>query len=350
MNAFWGADTEALRTMSTILSRRATLLSELESQLSTTIDGITWVGEDAELFRAEWSRLARPGLRDQEFELRLQARRLLQHADEQDAVSAPDWSLLGGGGGWSSPGEVLRSLDGVAESLRRELFGLGEGRSSGPTGPLAELLRALLSTPEGRAAFYGAFLGTLLGGLMAEMISRALGLGMALESLLSGLGPGAGLSDLVGAEPEVGLQAMADSGAGAAAPEQGGGALGEGSGGGAASGAGSGGGEGGGAGSGGASGSGGGAEGASGAGGEVASADGGGSAGDGVLSARATTAGPAQTTGSWYSGPSGPAPEEPTSLLERLLEMLGDVMTPGSTSASSVGDDIGSAGLGDTRR
>src|SRR5699024_9603785 len=60
----------------------------------------------------------RTGLQDQEFELRLRARRLAQHADEQDAVSAPDGGGLGGGrGGWSTPGQLLRDLPHGADSV-----------------------------------------------------------------------------------------------------------------------------------------------------------------------------------------------------------------------------------------
>ncbi|QNN82761.1 hypothetical protein H3H54_02300 [Brachybacterium sp. Z12] len=84
---------------------------------------------------------------------------------------------------------------GMAEGVLRDLLDGGPG---GQRGPFAELLREVLSTPEGRAAFLGSFLGTLLGGLLADMITRAIGTGMALENLLTGLGLGGGLSNLIG--------------------------------------------------------------------------------------------------------------------------------------------------------
>src|SRR5699024_7807 len=115
----------------------------------------------------------------------LRARRLAQHADEQDAVSAPDgWVLGGGGGGWSMPDEFLRDLLHGADSVLRDLLGGGSGRMPGQHGPLAELLREVLATPEGRSAFLGAFLGSALGGLLADVVLRAVGLGAAPQALL----------------------------------------------------------------------------------------------------------------------------------------------------------------------
>src|SRR5699024_6890124 len=234
MSGFWGADTDALRTMSTILARRARVLGELEGTLASAVDSLEWVGEDAEHFRAEWTRGVRTGLQDQEFELRLRARRLAQHADEQDAVSAPDGGGLGGGrGGGSTPGQPLRDLAHGADSVLRALLGGAPGQQPGHRGPraelpraapaspqgtwallrgapgqqpgqhgpLAELLREVLASPQGRSAFLGAFLGSALGGLLADVVLRAIRSGGAPQALLEGLGPGAGLSDLLGAAP-----------------------------------------------------------------------------------------------------------------------------------------------------
>ena len=99
MSRFYGADTEALRTMSSVLVRRADAVSDIESALTAALDALEWVGEDAEEFRAEWSGRVRPGLQDGNFELRQRARRLLQEADEQDRSSAADSPGSSGGGG-----------------------------------------------------------------------------------------------------------------------------------------------------------------------------------------------------------------------------------------------------------
>lgn len=92
MNAFWGADTESLRSAGSMIVRRADALADLESMLAATIENVEWTGEDAEAFRGDWRGQVRPSLQDHGVELRQKARRLLQHADEQDAASAPEGS------------------------------------------------------------------------------------------------------------------------------------------------------------------------------------------------------------------------------------------------------------------
>src|SRR5699024_8080991 len=218
------------------------------------------------------------------------------------------------------------------------------------------------------------------GGLLADVVLRAIGLGTVPQALLDGLGPGAGLSDLLGAAPRradgPSAPSAATSGGGAAEPP---GSAGAGGGGGAgAEGAGTGGAAGSaGAGTGADGGSG--ADGASRAGGG-SGAEGSGSAGEGAgTGGEAGAAGAADATGSADAGAEawdrttdaggahgleaaadGPsltggttgaarfaptADEDPLTLLDRLLEMLGDVVGPGTGGASTVGDGIGAAGL-----
>lgn len=364
MNTFWGADTEALRTMGTVYSRRAEALADLETLLTSSIDNIEWIGEDADRFRADWSGIVRPSLQDQEVELRQRARRLAQHADEQEAASAPDGPLsgIGGGGGsaggWSSPGEFLRDVLGVVDGMLR---GAGDGQD----GPFAELLREVLSTPEGRDAFLGAFLGSLLGGLLADMIRSALGMGIALESLLTGLGLAGGLGNLIGESgqispqeslgaenaPAVAEQAGEQSGAasGASGDSSGGDSAAGGGGGESAGGAGGGSGSGGGSGGGSGSGSGGGGAGAGSGGDAGAAAEGGtegtasGDSAEGrPIGFQGLENGAAQSAGSGSAARiENEGDQEPSSLLERLLEMLGDAFEPGTGSGAVIGDSIG---------
>lgn len=362
MSGFWGADTDALRTMSTILARRARVLGELEGTLASAVDSLEWVGEDAEHFRAEWTRGVRTGLQDQEFELRLRARRLAQHADEQDAVSAPDGGGLGGGrGGWSTPGQLLRDLPHGADSVLRDLLGGAPGQQPGQHGPLAELLREVLASPQGRSAFLGAFLGSALGGLLADVVLRAIRSGAAPQALLEGLGPGAGLSDLLGAaprgadgpsapdgDPSGGDAAQgaggADPGSGGAAGSAGAGSSADGSG---ADGSGS---TGEGAGTGGEAGGAGAAD-------VTVGADAGADASAGAADARGArrsetvAEGPALSGGTTDAARFAPtADEDPLTLLDRLREMVGDVIGPATGGAASAGDDIGTAGLDGARR
>lgn len=141
MNALWGADTDALRTLGAVCARRSELLADLESRLSATLDGVCWIGEDAERFRADWAGRVRPGLLDRSVELRHHARRLQQHADEQEAASSPG----GLGGGWSDSGTSPQ----VVARRARETIGDPRG------------------TVGGRAAFPGSFLGSFRGGISA---------------------------------------------------------------------------------------------------------------------------------------------------------------------------------------
>lgn len=345
MNGFWGADAEALRTMGAVCARRAELLDELEGRLSAVIDTVEWVGEDAERFRADWSGSVRPGLQDRGLELRQQARRLAQHAEEQEAASSPDSF----GGPWSSPGEFLADMARMAQGMLPDLLGGG----SGPAGRFAEMLREALATPEGRAALLGAFLGSLLGGLLADLVLRGLALGMLLEELLAGLGAGGGLGNLIGEEGRLGEGSGGEAGGGAGAEsgsesagDSGAGSESTGGSGGASSGAGE-------SASGGAEGeSGGGAEGAGGA--EASGGGAGESAGEsvaagGALGLQGLVDGPAQTAGALPAGRlDAPGAEEPGTLFERLVAMIGEMLggasggdAPSPRGASAIGDGIG---------
>lgn len=364
MNGFWGADAEALRTMGAFCARRAELLDELEGRLSAVIETVEWVGEDAERFRADWSGSVRPGLQDRGLELRQQARRLAQHAEEQEAASSPDSF----GGPWSNPGEFLADMARMAQGMLRDLLGGGAlGGEGGPAGRFADMLREALATPEGRAALLGAFLGSLLGGLLADLVLRGLVLGMLLEELLAGLGAGGGLGNLIGEEGrlgegsgggEAGGGAGAESGSGTGSESAGGsdgsssgaGEPGSGGAGGESSG-GSGGGSDGGSSSGGGSGDGGAAE-TGGSGGAEAGAAGTGSeapAQGGAMGLQGLVDGPAQSAGSLPAGRlEGPGAEEHGTLFERLVAMIGEMLggasggdAPSPRGASAIGEGIG---------
>ncbi|GAA1491062.1 WXG100 family type VII secretion target [Brachybacterium sacelli] len=158
MSGFWGADTEALRSMGSVYVRRAEVLADLESRLTSSISTMEWTGEDAETFRADWAGKVRPGLQDCYVELRQGARRLISHADEQEATSSPDGP--GGTAAGAGTGEFLRHLSSVTDSLLRDLLG---GDTSGlPGGGEAELDDILSSGgtgPSPNAALIGADIG-----------------------------------------------------------------------------------------------------------------------------------------------------------------------------------------------
>src|SRR5690625_2912317 len=128
MNAYFGADTEALRTISSAFARRADLLSEIEAQILAVIDGTEWAGEDAEAFRADWAGRVRPVLQDCSVDIRHGARRLLQHAEEQDRASSPESFAVSGGGAAG----VVAGLGAGAGS--GSSHGVGSGHGPGPGG------------------------------------------------------------------------------------------------------------------------------------------------------------------------------------------------------------------------
>ncbi|MGP9537756.1 WXG100 family type VII secretion target [Brachybacterium sp. AOP43-C2-M15] len=101
MSGFYGGDTEQMRGQSTACTGGAQRLAELISLLSSTVDGVEWVGPDAESFRASWHAEAEGRAREAGETLRRLARELEDHADEQDRASAGD------GGGLL---DILRDL------------------------------------------------------------------------------------------------------------------------------------------------------------------------------------------------------------------------------------------------
>ncbi|PMC74873.1 hypothetical protein [Brachybacterium sp. UMB0905] len=163
MNAFWGADTEALRTMSQIVARRSGAVEDLETLLTGLIDRVEWLGEDADRFRADWSGAVRPGLQDCSVELRHRARRLLEHADEQESASTLGAHDSGGAGGGAGGGGGTGSGGGSGSGgggSRGAGGGTGSGGGSGSGGAGA----GLGGTPQEQVeAGIGALLGAAVG-------------------------------------------------------------------------------------------------------------------------------------------------------------------------------------------
>lgn len=231
MNAYFGADTEALRTVSSAFARRADLLSEIESQILAVIDGTEWIGEDAEAFRADWAGRVRPVLQDCSVDIRHSARRLLQHAEEQDRASSPESPAVSGGGGavvgsgpshGGGPGNGHGTGGGVSGAGADAGGGSGEGAGNGSQGPLArmgqladkalhalagdrstpfqQLLGHLMDSPAGRAGLIAGMAGGMLGGLGGGTTGDMVGQleGGDLGEFLTGLGIGHGLGALLG--------------------------------------------------------------------------------------------------------------------------------------------------------
>lgn len=90
MSGFYGGDTEQMRGQSSTCTGGAQRLAELISALSSTVEGVQWVGPDAESFRARWRSEAEGRAREAGETLRRLAQELEDHADEQDRASAGD--------------------------------------------------------------------------------------------------------------------------------------------------------------------------------------------------------------------------------------------------------------------
>lgn len=184
MTGFYGADSEALRTMSSIMARRSEAVADLSTALHSVIDSIEWIGEDADEFRADWTGRVRPNLEDCSFELRDRARRLLDNADEQDGAStvdAPGAFTPGGSGGGAGGGSGSGGSGGDG------------GAGDGGAGTLAAL--------EATGGLGDAVAGTLLGNMVAPALD-AVANGAISEGLASVLGltdgPGGGFGEMLG--------------------------------------------------------------------------------------------------------------------------------------------------------
>lgn len=102
MSGFYGGDTEQMRQHATACTGGARRLAELIENSSTTVEAVAWVGPDADAFREGW----RSGPQSRALSLADQlqdlARRLEEHAEQQDETSSDD-----GGGLLDRIGDLL---------------------------------------------------------------------------------------------------------------------------------------------------------------------------------------------------------------------------------------------------
>ncbi|MGP9537749.1 WXG100 family type VII secretion target [Brachybacterium sp. AOP43-C2-M15] len=98
MSGFWGAETEGVRRQASACTAAAGTVESLLATCTALIDGVEWVGPDAEAFRQRWSGDVGPRLEQVAQDLRAGGVELDRHAEEQDGASG------GEGGGISIPG------------------------------------------------------------------------------------------------------------------------------------------------------------------------------------------------------------------------------------------------------
>lgn len=115
MTGFYGADTEALRTLAARFRDGGQRIEELRDALAPAVlDEGSWTGPDADAFRATWTSAVQPRLGSVIGEVTRRDPDLVREADEQDTVSEDD----GGRSGWDVLGDVA--------AIVAKAFGLGK--------------------------------------------------------------------------------------------------------------------------------------------------------------------------------------------------------------------------------
>lgn len=113
MGGFWGAEVEALRQQGSACGTAAGTVEALLGRCAGLIDGIEWIGTDADSFRERWSGQVKPLIEQMIEMLRADEHELNRHAEAQDEVSADG----GGGGRVSLPGVPVPSFPFPVPSL-----------------------------------------------------------------------------------------------------------------------------------------------------------------------------------------------------------------------------------------
>lgn len=174
MAGFQGADTDQLRDHGTSCRTGASRISEVLDRAGAAIDGVEWVGPDADAFREEWYGTIRPGAQDSLERLRTLSDALAKQADDQDDTSLTD------GGSW------------IGDLIDR--FTRGDGGIGGPLLPLPLPLPGLPLDP------------SILGGLQDALENWQSGNGATGPQLFYGDGGNGGTGNIFGEGRPIGTQ------------------------------------------------------------------------------------------------------------------------------------------------
>lgn len=87
MAGFTGMDVEAVRTLASQLSAKADEIDTIASALSSSLDGVHWVGLDADGFRGDWHNTYRTQLSTVSSALRDASSRATNNAAQQEQAS-----------------------------------------------------------------------------------------------------------------------------------------------------------------------------------------------------------------------------------------------------------------------
>lgn len=157
---FWGADTEGLLVFASSCRAGARSMSERLEVLDTAVNGVDWVGPDADQVRTRWSSEISPSMRRIVAMLETRDSEVSSHAEEQEHASTPDGSAFLG---TPPTGTAAR---------------IGQGATPLDAVPLSHLM-GVLGPPNGSAWSTGARDGSLRQGM-----------GISSEIGGSGIAPG----------------------------------------------------------------------------------------------------------------------------------------------------------------
>lgn len=85
--AFTGMDVPAVRNLAAQLTAKADEIESIATLLSSQLDGIQWVGADADGFRGDWQSTHRTQLHTVATALRDASTRATSNANQQDEAS-----------------------------------------------------------------------------------------------------------------------------------------------------------------------------------------------------------------------------------------------------------------------
>jgi uncharacterized protein YukE len=88
MVSFTGMDIPAVRTLATQLSAKADEIESIANTLSSQLDGVQWIGFDADGFRNDWQSTHRTQLHAVATALRDASTRATANANQQEQASA----------------------------------------------------------------------------------------------------------------------------------------------------------------------------------------------------------------------------------------------------------------------
>lgn len=183
--SFLGADTEQLREQARATTNGSGRIEDLVASLDGTVQGVTWVGPDADAFREQWNAMVLARVREAVALLAERSRELERNAQEQDTTSGSDDS--GGGGTGGSSGSIWDAIQQWLEDYEpQESDGFFGDLLGGPeSGIFGNIAWNALST--GLDA-WGMFPGTVATavGLPFDLASIGIGLYDATQSFQDG--------------------------------------------------------------------------------------------------------------------------------------------------------------------